>query len=265
MNQTSIRTIIGVMLVLIGGVLVLQNFGFLSGGVLEVVMTTVFAVAGLTFLFVMFQNPKQRWWASFPGFVLLGIGATIGFSELAPPALDFLAGASVLFGICVSFLVVYALKPDFWWALIPGFVFGGLTALVVLEEANFVLLRGDIPAAIFLAGVAFAFLAVYIARRDFWWAIIPFGAIMGVALLVAFGNVSYLFFGLAGTFVLLALMKIDGAHMSWPWIPALILGVIGSVFFVTEAIAALTAMNFIIPVALIAVGGFLLFRGIFRR
>jgi hypothetical protein len=313
MNKSSFWTrILGVMLLLMGGILVAQTFGYLSGTVLEVFFTAFFAIGGILFFVLLFQD-RSRWWAVIPGFTLLGIAGTIAMAEMLPSAYQGYAGAVILGSIGLSFLAVFLMRTGFWWALIPAFIMLALSGVVILEETplgvlsemagalflggvglaflvvfiakrkfwwalipGFVMLGLGVMVAlvegsfgindeqatgIFLASIGLAFLAVYVVRRDFWWAIIPFGSMLGVALLVAFGNVAYLFFGLALTFALLGVIPVDGKRMSWPWIPSLVLLIIGAIFYL--AMGAFS--GYVLPAFLILAGLFLIYRGFFNR
>jgi hypothetical protein len=85
----------------------------------------------------------------------------------------------------------------------------------------------------FLGGLGIGFFAIYISRRDMWWAIIPGGVLLTLginsALTEAYSIVDtggVFFAGLGITFLLVALL----ARMNWAYIPAAALLVIG--FFV---------------------------------
>lgn len=140
---------------------------------------------------------------------------------------------AVLFAM-VGAIFVYALVSDHrnWWAAIPGLTLIGLAILMGL-----VLIPGFppmIPPFIFMGSIAASFWVIYIMRRDFWWAIIPAGTISSVALLILLSEngdlgASILFLGMATTFGVLGLIEINGRKMSWPWIPAAALAVLGGI------------------------------------
>ncbi len=122
---------------LVGGVLVVTGLLALIGTMFDVSLTgyiwsVLFIAAGLVFLYFLFTDRKS-WWASFPGFTLLGIGLLIGTAELAPRVADVIGGAFVLGGIGISFIVVYLLNRTFWWAIIPAGVMASLVVLILLE------------------------------------------------------------------------------------------------------------------------------------
>jgi hypothetical protein len=199
------RVFWGVLLVVVGGLLMLQALGVLAGA--GVIWTVLFGAAGIAFLYIYFQD-RAKWWAAIPGFALVGLSAVTAWDELG--------------------------NGEGKW--------GG------------VLLLGSI-------GVGF--LAAYLAAREQWWALIPGGAFLTLALLAGFparvagtttGGV--LFLGLAATFGALALVPTPDGRMRWPIIPAAALVLVGALV----TLEATTALNLVWPVALILGGVYLIFR-----
>ena len=130
MNPTRWRILVGGLLILAGVIALVNTItGIDLGGF---VWAVLFILGGLAFIYVM-ASDRSNWWAAIPGFTLLGIGALIGLEEIAPQASDQIGGALVLAGIGVSFLVVYFLNRNFWWAIIPMGVMFSLVALILLE------------------------------------------------------------------------------------------------------------------------------------
>jgi len=86
-------------------------------------------------------------------------------------------------------------------------------------------------------------------------ALIALESLMGDSAVVIF------FLGLAATFGLIALLPVDnGKRMSWPWIPAGALLLVGLIVGMGENDWA----RFVMPVAVILVGGYLVLRA-FRQ
>jgi hypothetical protein len=69
------------------------------------------------------------------------------------------------------------------------------------------------------------------------------------------------FLGLALTFGLLGMLRVDDQRMNWPWIPAGVLLVLGVLF----SLSATQWMNFVWPAALILAGVLLVFRTLVSR
>ncbi len=194
-------------LLILGGVLfLLQNlFSFQYGNLF---WALVMGLAGLFFLTIFFSN-RSNWWALIPGFVLLGVGLSISLDTIAPSLSSTLSGPIVLGSIGASFLVIYLLNREFWWAIIPSGVL--LTLAIVISLEN---------------------------------------------LLSDMGFVSVFFMGLAATFALVALVPTHEGRMQWPWIPAIVLALMGVIFGAFSG----AFMAYLLPIALIVGGGILIFR-----
>ncbi|MDI3213191.1 hypothetical protein [Arthrobacter sp. AL12] len=184
-----------------------------------------------------------------------------------------------------AFVVLFVRSRDNWWAAIPGSVFLGLAAVVLATQ----LWAG--PAAYWAGALLFLFMgagfgAVYVRERSNWWALIPCGVMLTLALVVALPPTwqgmpvaAVLFLGLAATFVVLALVPVmpeprpgqpaarpgqpaavagkqgdaEPARMKWPLIPAAVLAMLGLIFAV-QATTLLTASEYFVPVLLVLAG-----------
>jgi hypothetical protein len=159
-----------------------------------------------------------------------------------------------------AFLWIYFTKHDHWWAVIPGLTLLGLT-LVGLENLIQVLPGGNWSGAVFLGCIGLAFWLVYLRRQEQWWAIIPGGVLVSLALVAGLDFLSdwsdvIFFLGLGLTFLLVALLPNKTHDTRWAFIPAGILTVLGLIL-----IAPLqSVMNYIWPVALIGLGIYVLLR-----
>jgi hypothetical protein len=142
-----------------------------------------------------------------------------------------------------------------WWAAFPGFTLAALGVLILFSDS-----LGNLGGAIFLGGIGLSFFAVYFTERtERWWALIPGGVLLTLAgVTVAaqqfgeFQTAGFFFFGLAITFLLVALL----AGMRWAYWPASVLGIMG---FLGIA-SLLNFANYLWAIGLIGVGAFLLFK-----
>ena len=248
MKRIDFRIVLGAMLVLGGVLALLETLGYLKNAT-DLFWSGVFVVAGLAFLSLLFGG---NWWAAFPGFTLIALGTLV----ILPASLENFGGAIFLGGIALSFWYVYFNgRTERWWALIPAGVMTAL-ALVVIVSERF----EEYSGAVFLGGIGLAFFMVYFTNMaERWWALIPAGVmstLAGVTIAAErfgeFQTAGFFFFGLAITFLLVALL----ARMSWAYWPALILGIMG---FLGIA-SLLDFANYVWAVALIAAGGFVLIR-----
>lgn len=155
MSDSRWRLIGGIGLIL-AGLLALVSLWFevrLAGLFWGLLLT----LGGLAFLGVMLSR-REAWWAAFPAFPLLGVGALVLLGSLAPQATRYLGGVLVLGSIGVGFLVVYLQRREFWWAIIPA---GTLFTLAVVSMADAVL-PANSGGWIFFAGLGLTFLALYL-------------------------------------------------------------------------------------------------------
>ena len=213
MKRFDPRIVLGILLILGGGLALAQTMGYLQNAT-DYFWAGVFILGGLAFISLLFSD---NWWAAFPGFTLLALGALI----LLPKSLDELGGALFLGGIAISFWYVYFTdRAGRWWAIIPG---GVLTALSMLIFASTYF--EEYSGAIVLGGIGLTFFVVYLTSpQERWWALIPGGVLATLAgMTIAaerfgeFQTAGFFFLGLALTFLLVAIL----AGMKWAYWPAL--------------------------------------------
>jgi hypothetical protein len=162
----------------------------------------------------------------------------------------------------IGFMLFFLTRHEHWWAIIPGCVFFSLAVLVGLDSVapRLSALWGG---SIFLGGISLAFWLIYLIQRQYWWALIPGGVLLTLAavagldqLAPAWDTGSIFFLGLAATFVLVYLAPTAKERMSWALIPAAVFLVLAIVVW-----GALTALlNYLVPLALIVIGLFLIWR-----
>jgi len=156
-------------------------------------------------------------------------------------------------------LFLFAYFTGSWWAVIPGCVLAAIGVLILLPDS-----LEMFGGAVFLGGIALAFWVVYFSStHERWWAIIPAGVLTTLAVVTFLPDMvggvatgSFFFFGLAVTFLLVALL----AKMSWAYYPALALVIVGLLVLLALGDIA----NYIWAAALILGGGYLMYRS-FRR
>lgn len=171
----------GIVLIAGGVLFLLQNmFNLELGGLF---WSVAFLLGGLMFLSVFMGN-RAMWWALIPGFTLLGIGLQIGLSIIAPSVADILGGSIVLGAIALSFVVIYLVDRDFWWAVVPAGVLFTLALIASLDslEQSFI----DTGGLLFLGmGLTFAIVALLPTRQGkMTWAWIPAGILLFMGLTI---------------------------------------------------------------------------------
>jgi hypothetical protein len=107
---------------------------------------------------------------------------------------------------------------------------------------------------------------IYLVNRDHWWAVIPGGVLLTLALIAGLSSVmqgiemgGVFLLGLGLTFALLAFLPTPEGRLTWAIIPAIVLLVTGAL--ITAAAAEL--INYVWPAALVVGGLYLLYR-VFR-
>ena len=162
------------------------------------------------------------------------------------------AGAAV-------FIWIYFTKKEQWWAIIPGLTLLGLSLSGLDSLFNFYP-GSNWTGALFLGCIGLAFWLIYLRRQDQWWAIIPGGVLLTLAAVAGLDNILdwsevIFFLGLAGTFALVGILP-NQLDTRWAFIPAAVLAVLGVALFAPFK----SVMLLIWPVALIALGVYILFR-----
>jgi hypothetical protein len=162
------NNLIGLILIIVGGLALLGNFGLL-GGVPALFFSAAIGAAGVYLIRYHLTRPKQ-FWGSIVGFALLGLafaaisGRWDGFFFLG------LLGG--------GFATTYVAQRKQWWAVIPA---GVLWTLSLVVASNNLFPRWD-EGTLFFAGLAatFGYLFAYERQR---WAIFPAVALLVVGVL----------------------------------------------------------------------------------
>ncbi len=201
--------------------------------------------------------------------LILGGGALLADTLFGLELGGIFWGVAALLGALI-FLAEYLGKGrSAWWTLIPGVTLLGLAG-AALSGALLPQYDDWLGGVVFLGAIALAFLLVYLADRAQWWAIIPFGVMMTLAVVsvvdegpLRMGRIdsgSIFFIGLGLTFLLVAILPTKVGKMTWAYIPGAILLVMG--LFV---LAARTDLLVIVgPAALIVVGLALVVRAFWK-
>jgi hypothetical protein len=195
MSNKKNNLVWGVVLVLLGGLLLIQNLGLIPE-FSEAVWAIILGVACLSFIAVYLFSGIENWGWLFPIFITGGLSVTavLSLTTINP----IWVGAFFMASVSVPFWIVYLFnRKENWWALIPGWATAVLTLIILLSET----MSGEIIGALVMWAVALPFIFVYVRNREHWWALIP-GFIMtgmGVVVLLASRSADEII----GTFLLL--------------------------------------------------------------
>jgi len=174
---------------------------------------------------------------------------------------------AVLFGVVgAGFIVSYLQdRSHSWWAVIPGFTLMGLALLVLLGVMK--VTPNELLPALFMGSIGASFWVIYLSDRTRWWAIIPGGVLVSLALLILLSQQGswpavILFGGMAVTFSLVALLAGPADKpRTWAWWPA------GSLAVLAVIVATTTGPlpGLIWPILLIGSGLLMVVWTLFRK
>jgi hypothetical protein len=182
MKRLDVRAIGGILLIIVGILLLLQNLGVFEV-IVALVWALLFAAGGLIFLYMFLTEHTRNWWAVIPGFALLGLAALILLDELFPRIGEALGGAIFLGGVGLAFWVIYFIKREHWWAVIPG---GVLFTLALVTVVSYVL-GGGWAGGAFFVGLGLTFGLLYFLptpQGRMKWALIPAAVLVVMGVLV---------------------------------------------------------------------------------
>ena len=259
MKQSTWRYLIGIFLILVGASLFAIRLFDLPVLFTNLLFGGFMLLGGVLFLLPVLRT-KVNWWALIPGLPLLLMGAASIISAFWPKY-DDLIGVGFLVGIGLAFILTYLLHKHYWWALIPGVIMTGIGASTLVD---FLLPKtnGNWISFIILGSIGLAFLFVYLNDRHNWWALIPFGVMVSVGVLVLTGMVGYLFLGMGLTFAMIPLLT--GHENWWAWIPGGVLGLLGMSFLFFSPAAGIIG-KFFLPIVLIGLGVLAIFQVVFPK
>lgn len=208
---------------------------------------------------------KTNWHVYLGGLLVLIGAASILDSIGIIPFGGVLWGA--LFGLGGLAFILYLIQNRAaWWAIIPGAVLLGLSAIILIS-ALFPNFEGEIGGAILFFSISVAFWIVYIMNNKSWWAIIPGGvlAALGITVLISgftsFDGGGFFLMGIALTFVLLTILPGMEGNRQWPLIPAGILFLVSLFALFDDFNVSSLVWAFI----LIGFGGFLVVRSMLPK
>ena len=172
-------------------------------------------------------------------------------------------------GLTFLYVLIQNLDEN-WWAAIPGMALLSIGTLIIVSSLPVTRRLADVVGgSIVLGGIGLSFWIIYFLRRsERWWAIIPGGVLLTLAVVAALSEVSGLetggvfFLGLAGTFSLVALLTRGQAESAaWAWIPAGILGFMGAALILASG----KMLNIALPLLLVGAGIVLVVRSFTRQ
>jgi hypothetical protein len=167
--KINLRKNIGVLFLIIGGLILLQNIKIFSGDVGSIVFILIYGILSI-YMLLTYSRRKSQWWWLILGIFLLGL-ALSNLSEIIPSLKSYSSVIAVFFA-GISFLIIYLIDRLNWWALIPGSVITSLGVIRYLEvSAPEIQTNG-----IMFLGLGIAFLILFlvpIRNIRMNWPLIP--------------------------------------------------------------------------------------------
>ena len=210
------------------------------------------------------KTSKTRFWLSIvSGVLLVSAGVFFLLANLGIISLNWEVIVGPLFGIGgLVFLFIFIKNKDSWWALIPAFVLIAIGIIIFMDN--------QLPAeaqrwsgAVFLGLLSLAFLLIYVFHRENWWAIIPGGVLLTLAVVNLVSENDLLsggvfFLGMAVTFGLLYALPNPSGKQKWALYPAGVLFLVG----VLVTLGSVNILQYVWPIGLLAAGGYFIYRSI---
>jgi hypothetical protein len=185
---------------------------------------------------------RIQWQYIFGGLLILfGVVFLLDNFDIIDNVSDLVFGSLFTVG-GAFFIYIYLSENQQWWALIPGFVLLGLGAMIGMG-AILPSLADDLSGPLFLASVSLPFWIIYLRfRGDFWWALIPAGVMMTLAIIAGVETLlpgldlggAILFFGMGLTFFIVGIIPTPAGQMRWAFIPGAILSLMGFLILALE-------------------------------
>ncbi|SFN62476.1 hypothetical protein [Mycetocola miduiensis] len=203
------------------------------------------------------------------GLLVLAAGVLLLVETVLSDQVPGLLWAGLLAAGSAAFWYAYFAHRSWWWSAIPaGALLGAAIAPVMELDPDGAGQWTEVP---FLAAVSTGFWAVYLQDHRRWWAVIPGGALLTLAVVSGVtdavggqGTGAILLLGLAVTFVLVAMLPSGSSRRRWAWIVAAALAAVALVV-VLQTAELLIVLNYLWPVAVIGGGAYLVWSAWRRR
>ena len=216
----------------------------------------------LPFAAAYLLDRSRNWWALIPGGVMLFLTLV---TLLADSHGEWI-GSLFLFGIALSFFVVYRTNQTRWWALLVAYIFAVLAIAPIMSTLGE---GGDYYGGVFFLALALPFLYIYLKSSERWWAIIPACVFIALCIITVAGIAGWLQDTTGGGYASALLMgalaiafAVIWQRHAKPW--ARIVTIVFAGLAVASALFASQA-EILWPLAIIIVGAYLLYTSMRKR
>lgn len=182
------RNILGIVLILAGAFLALEQFDLIPGSARDGFFGVLLAIAAIALL-SLFLADRSRWWAVMVGCFVSGLALVSLLGTFLPEVSENLGGPIFLGFMGLGFLSVFTLNREMWWALIPGGVMFSLAAVAYFES-----LPGNLPfdpAGLLFIGLGITFIVlstVKVGNLRLGWGVYPGIPLLLFGLMLALGS-----------------------------------------------------------------------------
>jgi hypothetical protein len=167
MKANIIKITWGVILILLGGLAIAEQLGYLNvEQYTQQVCTGVFTIISAAFFLTYFLKGIRSWGWLFPALIFAALALTIGTILEQPdnPNIAF----PFLLSLAIPNFAGYILNRKQWGFLIPAWVMTVIATIILLEER----VDSDWLGAFFLYSIASLFLVGFLSDRRRKWALI---------------------------------------------------------------------------------------------
>lgn len=222
----------------------------------------LFLGLALPFAAAYLLDRSRNWWALIPGGIMLFLSLV---TLLADSNGEWI-GSLFLFGIALSFFLVYRSKRAHWWALLVAYIFAvlGFAPLMSTLGEN-----GGYFGGVFFVAIALPFLYIYFSSPEKWWAIIPACVMLALAIITVASIAGLIHDETSGGYASALLMASLAVAFGVAWLRhakpwARIVTIIFAGLAVASAFFAAQS-EILWPVAIIVVGGYLLYTSMTKK
>lgn len=169
-NKT--RLLWGTLLIAAGLLFLAQNLWNVAIGTF--LWSSIFGIGGLAFLVAFLNDRDTNWWAAIPGFVLLGLAATMLLDQIPGQVAEAWSDSAFLGGIALAFWAIYLTNREHWWAIIPAGVLSTIALIAGIPALP--RFEGVEVGGIFFLGLGLTFVLVAVLPTPagpMTWALIP--------------------------------------------------------------------------------------------
>lgn len=177
----------GILLIIIGFIFLLNNLNIIDITFSGTFITgSIFFLGFLIFIGIYIGEGRREFWPLIPGFIFLGLAVHITSNYIG---IDNKIGAGLLIlFIGMSFLSVFILHPENWWAIIPGGIVTSIS-LVIFYSNSF-------GVGLMFLGMGCTFLILYPILKNTapnsWWTFIPGGILGAMGCIFIFSSTNIL-------------------------------------------------------------------------